>query len=123
MTCGQLQRWGAEEFLGHVKMRTVHRSKLGSFELCTARLRARRNCGIDVGAMNIENAPTHLPVQEAADLYGVSGRSLFLLMAQGRLTRHRRASDRRTFCSIEELDRLFKPAEAEPRHHGPRRAP
>ena len=60
-----------------------------------------------------ELSRSHMPIGEAAGAYGVSARSLFHLLAQGRLTRYRRAADRRTFCSVDELERVFKPA-AEP---------
>ena len=51
----------------------------------------------------------YLTVAEATERYRVSQASLYRLMAEGRLTRHKRAADRRVYLRVDELDQLFKP--------------
>lgn len=46
----------------------------------------------------------HLSIQAAAERYGVSRRTLYRLLASGRLTRYRRPGDNRTYLEVRELD-------------------
>ncbi len=50
-----------------------------------------------------------LPLQEAAAWYAVDPSTLYRLMKAGRLTRHRRLGDKRTYLKIEELERALRP--------------
>jgi excisionase family DNA binding protein len=50
-----------------------------------------------------------MTITEAASVYMVSEGALYRLLRQGRLTRYRRGADRRTYLSIEELDRELRP--------------
>jgi predicted DNA-binding transcriptional regulator AlpA len=51
----------------------------------------------------------YLTVAEAIERYKVSQASLYRLMAEGRLTRHKRTADRRVYLLMDQLDQLFKP--------------
>jgi hypothetical protein len=53
-----------------------------------------------------------LPVVEAVRYYGVGRASLFTFLREGKLQRYRREGDRRTWLSVEELERLLRPRPA-----------
>ena len=50
-----------------------------------------------------------MPIQEAASWYGVDVSTLYRLIRQRKLTRHRRSGDKRTYLRIEELERELRP--------------
>jgi predicted DNA-binding transcriptional regulator AlpA len=54
-----------------------------------------------------------LPSADAAKWYGISQATIFRLLAEGELPRHRREGDRRTWLSVEELERLLRPRPTE----------
>jgi predicted DNA-binding transcriptional regulator AlpA len=54
-----------------------------------------------------------LPLADAAKWYGISQATIFRLLAEGKLRRHRREGDRRTWLSVEELERLLRPRPTE----------
>ncbi len=46
---------------------------------------------------------------EAASWYDVSQATLYRLLSAGRLRRYKRSGDRRTYLSVEELERELRP--------------
>jgi predicted site-specific integrase-resolvase len=50
-----------------------------------------------------------LVMAEAARHYGIGRTRLFAFVRDGKLRRYRREGDRRTWLSVEELERLLRP--------------
>jgi len=53
--------------------------------------------------------PELIPIAKAAAEFGVSQAVIYRYMKLGRVTRYRRAMDRRTYVDRQELKRLVKP--------------
>jgi len=54
-------------------------------------------------------ATEFLPLQAAAEHYGVDQSTIYRLLSRGELTRHKRRGDKRTYLKVEELERLLRP--------------
>ncbi len=67
-----------------------------------------------IGDMRQRPARDFLTVKDAAEWYETSRATLFKLLQEGQLHRHRRPRDRRTYLSVEELEKLLRPREREP---------
>jgi predicted DNA-binding transcriptional regulator AlpA len=50
-----------------------------------------------------------MSVREAAEWYAISKATLWRLLQEAQLHRHRRPRDRRTYLSVEELEKLLRP--------------
>jgi predicted site-specific integrase-resolvase len=54
-----------------------------------------------------------LPLQDAAEWYGVDPSTLYRLLKKGDLTRHRRQGDKRTYLATTELEEKLRPKPVE----------
>lgn len=50
-----------------------------------------------------------LPLQEAAEWYGVAQSTLYQMLSKGQLTRHKRDGDKRTYLKVTELEGRLRP--------------
>jgi excisionase family DNA binding protein len=64
---------------------------------------------------DFEWSQSFMTVAEATDTYRVSQATIYKLMREGRLTRHRRGGDRHNYLEIAELDRELGRPRPKPR--------
>lgn len=50
-----------------------------------------------------------MALQDAAEWYGVNDVTIYRMLRRGRLSRHKRDGDKRTWLIVEELEQRFRP--------------